>query len=249
VSHHLVEARGLCYTYPDGTRALVDLTFRITHGESVAVVGANGAGKSTLLLHLNGCLTPSVGEVRIGDFPLTAATLPDVRKTVGMVFQDPDDQLFMPTVEEDVAFGPRNLGLGEEEVTARVRQALERVGALELAKRPPHRLSAGEQRAVAFATVLAMSPSILVLDEPTATLDPRARRRVIDQLQGFEHTKIVATHDLDMVLEVCDRTIVLADGRICADAPSAEIFTDQQLLEECGLELPMSMQHCPVCNG
>ncbi|MHB8766312.1 MAG: energy-coupling factor ABC transporter ATP-binding protein [Deferrisomatales bacterium] len=249
MSHHIVEVEDLEFAYPDGTRALNGLSFRVVHGESVAIVGANGAGKSTLLLHLNGYLAPTRGRVRIGDFPLTRATLKDVRKTVGMVFQDPDDQLFMPTVHEDVAFGPLNLGLPRDEVEARVADALDRVGALALRDRPPHRLSGGEKRAVAVATVLAMSPDILVLDEPTSNLDPGARRRLIGLLRSFEHTKIIATHDLDMVLEVCTRTIVIHGGAVAADGPTLEVFRDEDLLARTHLEKPLSLQACPVCLG
>ena len=242
MSHHIVEVRNLRYAYPDGTEALSDVSFRIHHGESVALVGANGAGKSTLLLHLNGCLVPSAGEVRIGDFPLAPGTLSEVRRTVGMVFQDPDDQLFMPTVHDDVAFGPLNLGLPVDEVEARVFSALDTVGCGGLDKRPPYKLSGGEKRSVAIATVLAMSPSILVLDEPSSNLDPRARRQFINLLKEFKHTKIIASHDLDLVLDLCERTIVLQQGRVRADGPTREIFADDQLLEECHLERPLSMQ-------
>jgi len=249
LSHHIVEVEELAYTYPDGTHALQGVSFRIHHGESVAVVGANGAGKSTLLLHLNGYLTPQEGRVRIGDFPLTRQTIPEVRKTVGMVFQDPDDQLFMPTVHDDVAFGPLNLGLPAEEVEARVAEALERVGAQALGERPPYHLSGGEKRAVAIATVLAMSPSILVMDEPSSNLDPGARRRLIRLLRTFEHTKIIATHDLDLVLELCARTIVIREGQVAADGPTAEIFRDEALLAASGLEKPLSLQGCPVCRS
>ncbi|MBI5444338.1 MAG: ABC transporter ATP-binding protein [Deltaproteobacteria bacterium] len=249
MSHHIVEVDGLTFAYPDGTPALNGVSFRIVHGESVAIVGANGAGKSTLLLHLNGYLTPVQGKVRIGDFPLTRETVQDVRKTVGMVFQDPDDQLFMPTVSEDVAFGPLNLGLPPEEVETRVTEALGRVDALRLKDRPPYKLSGGEKRAVAIATVLAMSPSILVMDEPTSNLDPRARRHLIELLGTFHHTKIIATHDLDMVLDLCDRTIVMRDGRVTADGPTLDIFRDDELLEASHLEKPLRMQGCPVCAG
>jgi len=242
MSHHIVEVLNLRFTYPDGLEALSGLSFRIHHGESVAIVGANGAGKSTLLLHLNGCLVPKQGLVRIGDFPLTDKTLADVRRTVGMVFQDPDDQLFMPTVYDDVAFGPLNLGLPLDEVDARVRAALATVGAEHLAKRPPYRLSGGEKRAVAIATVLSMSPNILVLDEPTSNLDPRARRQLITLLAGFKHTKIIATHDLDMVMDLCERTIVLHRGQVLADGPTAEIFANDRLLDEGHLERPLSMR-------
>ncbi|WP_028325676.1 energy-coupling factor ABC transporter ATP-binding protein [Desulfatirhabdium butyrativorans] len=248
MSHHLVEANNLCYVYPDGTRALEGIQFRITHGESVAVIGGNGAGKSTLLMHLNGCLAPASGTVRVGDFPITPKTLPHVRETVGMVFQDPDDQLFMPTVEDDVAFGPLNLCLPAEEVSARVDAALETVGALHLKHRPPYRLSGGEKRAVAIATVLAMSPSILVMDEPTSNLDPLARRQLITLLRGFDHTLIIATHDLDMALDVCERTLILKHGKIAADGPTRELLQDQALLEDCRLEMPLRLQGCPVCG-
>ncbi|WP_319587178.1 ABC transporter ATP-binding protein [uncultured Desulfobulbus sp.] len=248
MSHHIVEVQDLSYTYPDGTAAVRGISFRIHHGESVAVVGANGAGKSTLLLHLNGYLTPQSGTVRIGDFPLTNATLRDIRRTVGMVFQDPDDQLFMPTVYEDVAFGPLNLGLPPDEVELRVQQALARVGVAHLRERPPYKLSGGEKRAVSIATVLAMSPDILVMDEPSSNLDPRARRTLIELLTGFQHTKIIATHDLDLVLDLCNRTIVLREGQIMADGPTIEIFQNDQMLEQCHLEKPLRMQACPLCS-
>jgi cobalt/nickel transport system ATP-binding protein len=249
MSHHIVAVNELHYRYADGTEALRGVTFRIHHGESVAIVGANGAGKSTLLLHLNGYLTPQRGEVRIGDFPLTRATVQNIRRTVGMVFQDPDDQLFMPTVEEDVAFGPLNLGFPAEEVEQRVCAALQQVNALHLRERPPHRLSGGEKRAVAIATVLAMSPGILVMDEPSTGLDPRARRLLIDRLASFCHTKIIATHDLDLVLDLCQRTIVIHDGRVTADGPTETIFKDDALLAASHLEKPLRLQGCPVCSG
>jgi cobalt/nickel transport system ATP-binding protein len=246
---HIVEVADLEYTYPDGTRALRGVSFRVRQGESVAVVGANGAGKSTLLLHLNGCLTPQKGSVRIGDFLLTKKALAEIRRTVGMVFQDADDQLFMPTVYEDVAFGPLNLGLPRHEVEARVEQALTRVGALGLRDRPPHRLSGGEKRSVAIATVLAMSPAILVMDEPSSNLDPAARRRLIKLLQSFEHTRIIASHDLDMVMEVCSRTLVFHQGKMLADGPTAEVLQDEELLAVSHLEKPLRLQGCPICGG
>lgn len=247
MSHHIVQVEDLSFRYPDGTPALQGLSFRITHGESVAVVGANGAGKSTLLLHLNGYLAPTHGKVRVGDHPLTRETVQDVRKAVGMVFQDPDDQLFMPTVYEDVAFGPLNLGLPPDEVDHRVLEALTRVGALRLKDRPPYKLSGGEKRIVAIATVLSMSPSILVMDEPSSNLDPQARRQLIDLLRTFEHTKIIATHDLDLVLDVCHRTIVMKDGKITADGPTLDVFRDDALLAVSHLERPLRLQGCPVC--
>jgi cobalt/nickel transport system ATP-binding protein len=248
MSHHIVEVKNLRHVYPDGTEALRDISFRIVHGESVAIIGANGAGKSTLLLHLNGYLSPTEGDVRIGDYPLTRATLPEVRRTVGMVFQDPDDQLFMPTVHDDVAFGPLNLGFPPGEADRRVTDALAQVGAGHLAEKPPYRLSAGEKKRVAIATVLAMSPDILVMDEPTAGLDPFARRQLMGLLSEFRHTKIFTSHDLDMVLELCDRTIILREGTVAADGLTRVIFRDDGLLASCRLERPLSMQGCPVCG-
>jgi cobalt/nickel transport system ATP-binding protein len=165
-----------------------------------------------------------------------------------MVFQDPDDQLFMPTVHDDVAFGPLNLGLPPDEVESRVQEALSIVGASHLSRRPPHRLSGGEKRSVAIASVLSMSPSILVMDEPTSNLDPRARRQLIELLKSFEHTIIVATHDLDMVLDLCARTIVLKGGCVAADGPTGDILQNETLLESSSLEKPLSLQNCPVCN-
>ena len=248
MSHHIVETRNLRHVYPDGTAALQDVSFRIHHGESVAIIGANGAGKSTLLQHLNGYLLPTSGEIRIGDFALSKTTLPEIRRTVGMVFQDPDDQLFMPTVFEDVAFGPMNLGLSGAEVDARVRDSLERVGALHLQEKPPYHLSGGEKKRVAIATVLSMSPDILVMDEPTNGLDPFARRQLMALLKDFHHTKIFTSHDLDMVLDLCERTIVLREGKVRADGPTREILQDDPLLAECRLERPLSLQGCPICS-
>jgi len=249
MSHHIVEVQDLKFSYPDHTPALNGVTFRIEHGESVAVVGANGAGKSTLLLHLNGYLSPVEGKVRIGDYPLTPKTLQEVRRTVGMVFQDPDDQLFMSTVSDDVAFGPLNLGFPAEDVRERVQSALQTVGVLHLKDRPSYRLSAGQKRRVAIASVLSMSPDILVMDEPTSGLDPQARRKLISILKTFKHSKIIATHDLDMVTELCERTIVMHDGAIMADGPTREIFRDDELLSKSHLEKPLTMQNCPVCSS
>ncbi|HPQ69035.1 MAG TPA: ABC transporter ATP-binding protein [bacterium] len=245
MSHHLVEARDLHFTYPDGTPALRGVSFRITHGEAVALVGANGAGKSTLLQHLTGCLLPASGTLLIGDVYLDKKTLPVIRRTVGMVFQDPDDQLFMPTVGEDVAFGPLNMGLPPAEAQRRVREALAAVGAEHLIDRPPYKLSGGEKRAASIATVLAMSPNILVLDEPSSNLDPRGRRQLIEMLKTFTHTKIIATHDLDLVLDLCPRTIVLHKGAVAADGPTDAIMNDENLLRECRLEKPLRLQFRP----
>lgn len=249
MSHHIVEARNLQHIYPDGTIAIKDVSFRITHGESVAIIGANGAGKSTLLQHLNGCLYPTSGQIRIGETLLTKSTLPDIRRTVGMVFQYPDDQLFMPTVFEDVAFGPLNQGLSGSDLEERVTEALTRVGAEHLRTKPPYHLSGGEKKRVAIATVLAMSPDILVMDEPTSGLDPFSRRQLMALLLEFKHTKIFTSHDLDMVLDLCQRTIILHNGMIMADGPTDEIFKNDTLLAACRLEKPLSMQGCPLCSA
>ncbi len=248
MSHHITEAVNISYSYPDGTVGIKNISFKITHGESVALVGANGAGKSTLLLHLNGYLSPAKGEVKIGDFPITSKNLKDVRKTVGMVFQYPDDQLFMPTVLEDVAFGPLNLGLSDEQATKKAIDALKIVGAEHLSDRPPYKLSGGEKRSAAIAATLAMSPNILVMDEPASNLDPGSRRRLINLLQTFKHTKIIATHDLDMALELCERTIILCKGEIKADGQTVKLFQDNNLINQSGLEKPLSMQGCPICG-
>ncbi|PKN32663.1 MAG: cobalt ABC transporter ATP-binding protein [Deltaproteobacteria bacterium HGW-Deltaproteobacteria-19] len=247
MSHHIVELKNLEFAYADGTPALRGVSFRIVHGESVGLVGANGAGKSTLLLHLNGCLFPVGGTVQVGDYPLTRKNVDDVRRRVGMVFQDPDDQLFMPRVFDDVAFGPLNLGLPRDEVESRVHGALRQVGADHLAERPPYKISGGEKRAAAIATVLSMSPDILVMDEPSSGLDPLSRRQLIELLRRFRHTKIIATHDLDLVLDVCERTIVLNGGRVAADGPTAEIFRDEALLMANHLEKPLRMQPLAGC--
>jgi cobalt/nickel transport system ATP-binding protein len=248
VSHHIVEVRELRHVYADGTAALRGISFRIHHGEAVAIVGANGAGKSTLLHHLNGYLLPTAGAVRVGDFPLTRQTLPEVRRTVGMIFQDPDDQLFMPTVYDDVAFGPLNLGLPPDEVERRVAAALDTVEIGHLRDKPPYRLSGGEKRRAAIASVLSMSPAILVMDEPTTGLDPLGRRHLIELLRQFRHTKIIATHDLDLVLELCERTIVVHAGEVMADGPTRAIFSNDPLLATCRLERPPSMRNCPLAE-
>jgi len=221
---------------------LQGVSFGICRGESVGIIGSNGAGKSTLLLHLNGVLRATAGEVRVNDAAISAGTLAEVRRTVGLVFQDPDDQLFMPTVFDDVAFGPTNMGLPLADVRSRVEAALATVGSSHLAGRPPYRLSGGEKRAVAIAGVLAMSPSILVMDEPSDCLDPAARRRLINLLMGLDLTKIIATHDLDLVEDVCSRVLVMHHGRLEADGSPDAIFADKDLLERCHLELPLGRQ-------
>jgi len=248
MSHHIVEAIDVHYAYPDGTVALQGVSFRVLHGESVALVGENGAGKSTLLLHLNGCLTATRGAIRIGDYLLDKNTVQAARRSVGFVFQNPDDQLFMPTVFDDVAFGPLNLGLAQDEVERTVFESLQTVGAWHLRKRPPYKLSQGEKRLVSIAAVLAMSPDILVMDEPSSGLDPQSRRRLIELLKTFLHSKIIATHDLDLAMDLCQRVIVIHQGKVAADGPAEKIFQDETLLKNSGLEKPLRMQNCPMCK-
>ncbi|MHB1421147.1 MAG: energy-coupling factor ABC transporter ATP-binding protein [Bacillota bacterium] len=249
MSHHMIEVKDLHYIYPDGHKAVNGLSFEIHHGESIGIIGANGAGKSTLLMLLMGVLFPYKGEVRVGEVLVTKKTLPIIRQRMGMVFQDPDDQLFMTTVYNDVAFGPRNYKLEEKEVEKRVLQALEMVGILHLKDRAPFKLSGGEKRAAAIASVLSMQPDILVMDEPTSALDPKSRRRLMNLLSSFEHTKIITSHDLAMVYELCTRTIVIKDGEIAAVGPTSEIMVNAELLDACGLEMPLSLQSCPICGG
>ena len=185
--------------------------------------------------------------VRIGDLPLTGRTLHEIRRTVGIIFQDPDDQLFMPTIYDDIAFGPYNLGIPRDEIERRVFAAMTRMGIGHLGDKPPYRLSAGEKRRAAIATVLSMLPDVLVMDEPSTGLDPLGRRELIALLREFTHTKIIATHDLDLVANLCRRTIVLDGGEIRADGPTLDIFRNEELLKDCHMEKPLSMQGCPVC--
>lgn len=224
MSHHYIQFTDVHYAYPNGYEALRGITFRVTHGEKVALLGMNGAGKSTVLLHTNGLLLPSKGEVNVGGIPVTKKTAPGVRRAVGMLFQNPDDQLFMPTVEEDVAFGPLNMGLEMAEVQRRVREALARTGAGGLEKRSPFQLSGGQKKRVAMATILSMEPEILVMDEPTAELDLAARNKVIDIISRYTHTCLIATHDLDLACGLCPRSILIDGGKVVADGPTEEVI-------------------------
>ncbi|GAA2309053.1 ABC transporter ATP-binding protein [Nonomuraea roseoviolacea subsp. roseoviolacea] len=233
-----LEVSRLAYAYPDGTQALFGVDLTIGRGERVALLGPNGAGKTTLVMHLNGILTPGHGTVTVAGTPVRKDTLKEVRRRVGLVFQDPDDQLFMPTVRDDVAFGPANMGLTGEELERAVKGALERVGMLEAADRPPHHLSFGQRRRVAVATVLAMEPEILVLDEPSSNLDPAARRELAEILRSLDVTVLMVTHDLPYALELCERSLILSDGVIAADGPTRELLADPELLAAHRLELP-----------
>lgn len=228
----------LRFAYPDGHLALDGVTLDIAHGEKIALVGPNGAGKSTLMLHLNGILEPASGTIEIGGTRVDRKSIKRIRAEVGLVFQDPDDQLFSPTVFEDVAFGPLHMGLPEAEVRERVIRALAAVGMEGFEKRLPHHLSLGQRKRIAMATVLSMDPSVLVFDEPSAGLDPRGRRELIRLLESLPQTLLVSTHDMRLVAEVFPRTVIIDDGRVAADGPTSEILADDALLEAHGLERP-----------
>jgi cobalt/nickel transport system ATP-binding protein len=238
VSEPSLEVLGLSYVYPDGHQALHDVDLHVHHGERVALLGPNGAGKTTLLLHLNGIFRPAAGTVRVAGLDITDESLMEVRRRVGIVFQDPDDQLFMPTVGQDVAFGPANFGVEGEELDRRVTEALGAVSMVDALERAPHHLSYGERRRVAIATVLAMRPEILVLDEPTSNLDPASRRELIDVLRGLPITQLLVTHDLPFALELCPRALVMDEGRIVAGDATVEILSDEALMKTHRLELP-----------
>jgi cobalt/nickel transport system ATP-binding protein len=228
----------LAYAYPDGHQALFGVSFSIERGERVALLGPNGAGKTTLVMHLNGLLTGGDGKVEVAGLAVERENFAEIRRRVGVVFQDPDDQLFMPTVRDDVAFGPANMGLVGEELEMRVRHALEQVDMWDFADRPPHHLSYGQRRRVAVATVLAMEPEILVLDEPSSNLDPASRRELADILRSLDITVLMVTHDLPYAFELCPRALVLSEGIIVADGPTREILLDEPLMSAHRLELP-----------
>jgi cobalt/nickel transport system ATP-binding protein len=231
-------ATDLHYAYPDGQVALTGVSFTVSPGERLALLGPNGAGKTTLAHHLNGIRRGNRGWVEVGDLRLDDGTVAEIRRRVGLVFQNADDQLFMPTVGQDVAFGPANLGIAGEHLEKVVTEALAAVGAEELVPRVPHHLSGGERRKVALATVLAMEPSVLVLDEPTSGLDPAGRRELIEVLETLPMAQLVITHDLPFALELCDRTLIMDGGRIVADGETAEILGDEALLKMHRLEMP-----------
>jgi cobalt/nickel transport system ATP-binding protein len=247
--HNPILIRNLSYTYPDGTHALREINLSIAAGDRVALIGANGSGKSTLQLHLNGILIPQEGEVIVGKWAVTSEYLRDIRNFVGLVFQNPDNQLFMPTVWEDVAFGPMNQGLREAALKQRVISALaavdidpERYG-----QRNTDNLSGGEKKRIAIAGVLAMQPQVLVFDEPSAQLDPRSRRHLIQLLQSLNLTQLIATHDLDLALELCPRTVVLSQGEIVYDGETERVMSDPEFLLTHALESPLSYSR-PYCN-
>ncbi len=241
-----IEIRDLHFRYGDGQEALRGVSLSIAPGECVALIGPNGAGKSTLLLHLNGLLPETQagnGAVRVLGEPLRPENLPEVRRKVGLLFQDPNDQLFCPTVFEDVAFGPRQFGIAETEVRDRVCRSLLQVGLAGFEDRPPHHLSVGEKRRVCLAGVLACDPAILVLDEPTSSLDPRGRRDLKQLLRQIPITKLIATHDLEMVVELCPRVIILAKGLVAAEGPTVELLSNEELMLRHDLERPHALRH------
>ena len=233
-----IRVSGLGHVYPDGHRALDGVDLAVAEGERVAVLGPNGAGKTTLMLALNGVLTPTRGSVVIGATTLSRKTVREIRRRVGLVFQDPDDQLFMPTVAQDVAFGPANFGVAGAELTRRVAEALAAVSMTEHADRSPAHLSLGQRRRAALATVLACHPDILVLDEPSANLDPQARRELAETLSELTATMLVVTHDLPYAAQLCTRAVILDGGRVVADGAMADILGDAELLAAHRLELP-----------
>ncbi len=242
MSTPVISVEGLSFRYPDGTPALHDVSLHVHEGERLALLGPNGAGKTTLILHLNGIHLPQQGTVTVSGITLDRATVMEIRRRVGIVFQDPDDQLFMTTVREDVAFGPRNLGLDAGEIERRVAAAMAAVDVTDLADRPPSHLSFGQKRRVAIAGVLAMEPDIIVLDEPTANLDPASRRELTAVLRDLDVTQLIVTHDLLYALETCPRSVILDRGAVVADGPTDRILGDVDLLERHRLALPYGVQ-------
>ncbi|MGB9597026.1 MAG: energy-coupling factor ABC transporter ATP-binding protein [Candidatus Poribacteria bacterium] len=235
----VIRVENLSYRYPDGKDALINVSFKVKRGESVALMGPNGAGKTTLFLTLNGLLEANSGNVFIFDNKINGKkSIRNVRNRIGIVFQNPDDQLFCPTVFDDVAFGPLNYDLPTDEIKKRVKEALEAVDMSGFEHRLSHHLSFGEKKRVSIATILSMRPEIILLDEPSSNLDPRSRRKMIETIRNLDATKIIATHDLKMALELCGRGIIMDEGKIVADGVLTDIFNNRQLLEAHGLELP-----------
>lgn len=244
----LIEVKDTGYIYPDGHEALNRITFSVTRNETLGIIGPNGAGKSTLLHLLLGILTLREGEILIDGMIINKKNLSSVRKKTALLFQDPDDQLFCPTVRDDVSFGPVNMGLNKEEIKTCVGQAMDAAGVSHLADRPPYTLSGGEKKAAALASILSMQPEILLMDETSANLDPRSRKRLIRIINALSQTKIIVSHDLDFIWETCSRVIILNKGSITAEGGAGEILSDKFLLEQNELELPLRLQGCPHCG-
>lgn len=237
---HAIEVHNLTYRYPDKTLALDDVSFTIHHGERVALLGPNGAGKSTLISHLNGITAAQQGTVAIEDIIITEKTLPTVRSRVGVVFQDPDNMLFMTSIAEDIAFGPLNMGLTGDEVQRRVDSALAAVSLTAKADKPGMHVSFGQKKRAALASVLSMEPAVLVLDEPTSNLDPRAKREMTELVACLDITLMIATHDMDLAWRMCDRALVLDGGRVVAHGPAREIMANEELMMRHGLDVPIA---------
>lgn len=232
--------------YPDGKKALADINLTISDGETVALVGANGAGKSSLLLSMVGVIALSEGSITLDGMQINKKNISDIRAKIGIVFQNPDDMLFMTRVYDDIAFGPRNYHVPEEEVKERVERVTEQLGIEHLKDRSPHKMSGGEKRSAAIACILSMNPSVVLLDEPTSFLDPKARRTLMSALKSLQLTKIIATHDLDMALELCDRVIILKDGKVFGDGKAAELLKNEDIMNKAGLELPFCLQKIDI---
>lgn len=241
-----VKINDLYYKYPDNYNALNGIDLTLYEGETLGIVGSNGSGKTTLLYHLTGILLPSKGSIEINGLKVNNKNLPEVRKNIGFTFQNPENQLFTMSVYDDVAFGPKNYKFSKLMVNEMVMEALRKVGIENLKDKAPYRLSGGQQNLVAISTAISMNPYILIMDEPTSALDPKSRRRIINLLNNFEYTKIIATHDLDLVLDTCDRTVILNNGRIVADGPTRDILLDENLMEKYDLELPLSCQKIKI---
>lgn len=233
------------FRYEKQLDILQDITFSAHTSESIGLVGANGVGKSTLLKLLVGLNLPTQGNISIDDLPVQPKHFPVIREKIGYVFQDSDSQLFMSTAYEDIAFAPRNYGLSKEKIDARVSHALDAIGIQHLRDKQIYKMSGGEKKLVSIATILSMTPDVILMDEPSIALDPRNRRRLIQLLNSFSQIKIIASHDLDMILDTCERTILLSNGKIVCDGPTKEILTNRKLLEENGLELPLCLQNAP----
>lgn len=241
MSHIHIDVENVCFSYEKNVPILDQITFHAHENDSIGIIGANGVGKSTLLKLLVGLNVNFEGSIRIEEIPVEAKTLPKIREKVGYVFQDSDSQLFMSTVGEDVAFAPRNYGLPAAEVERRVQEALMRTGITALRDKHTYKLSGGEKKLASIATILSMTPDIILMDEPSAALDPKNRRNLIRILNEFEHLKIITSHDLDFIWDTTSRTILMAEGRIIRDGKTEEILSDEALLDANGLELPLSL--------
>ena len=241
MSHIHIDVEGLSFSYEGGVPVLQDISFHVGENEAVGLIGANGVGKSPLLKLLVGLDLGFTGSIRVSEVPLEKRTLPKIREKIGYVFQDADAQLFMTTVGEDVAFAPRNYGLPEIEVEKRVTAALEKVHIPHLRDKAVYKLSGGEKKLASIATILSMTPDIILMDEPSVALDPRNRRNLIHIINEFDHLKLIASHDLDFIRDTCERVILMSGGRIIRDGKAEEILRDKDLLEENGLELPLSL--------